>query len=216
MSGLLLLVLVTNPFIINQVLHAYEMKGYSEKQIVRPYDICIVMGGSVRYFNGQTVRPVFGNGVDRLMQAVALYKAGKIKRILLSGGSGYVTLQHVKEADLLKPVLLNFGIPDSVIYIENQSRNTFENAYMSKQLIADMPQIKNILIITSAYHVVRTKACFEKLNLKADYFPVDALSGEISLTPDKILIPGADAVSNWVALLHEWLGLITYKMAGYC
>lgn len=215
-SALILLLIITNPLIINTVLKAYEVPGYPTSSISKCYDICIVMGGSIRYNNGQTERLVFGNGVDRLMHSIDLYRKQKIKRILLSGGSGYITIQHVKEADLLKPVLINFGIPDSVIYIENQSRNTYENALQSKLVLKQHPQIKSVLVITSAYHVIRTKACFEKQQIKADYFPVDALSGAITFTPDKLLIPNEACINYWVVILHEWLGLISYKIAGYC
>ncbi|MBK8847599.1 MAG: YdcF family protein [Bacteroidetes bacterium] len=140
----------------------------------------------------------------------------KIKKLLLTGGSGFVMFKDIKESQLLAKVLVDLNIPDSCIITENESRNTYENAVNTAKIIKEQFAGKRILIITSAIHIRRTRACFEKANLQADYFPVDERSGTGIYTPDKIIIPNSECLDAWGALLHEWVGMIIYKLNGYC
>ena len=73
----------------------------------------------------------------------------------------------------------------------------------------------SFLVITSAFHIYRTKMCFEKQGIQAFYFPVDEHSGAVVYTPDKLFVPTEAALNSWSILLHEWLGLLSYKIAGY-
>src|SRR6187549_1314684 len=92
-GGLAVLLFFTNPFIVNSVMKWWEINPYSSNTITNSYDVGIVLGGASRYYNPITGRLVYGNGVDRVMQAVGLYQQKKIKKILLAGGSGYLFSQ---------------------------------------------------------------------------------------------------------------------------
>lgn len=214
-ASLLLLLFFTNPFIINQLVHAWEVRSYSQKQIDTPYAVGVVMGGSLKFYNSEVGRIVYSSSVDRLLQAVDLYRSNKIGKIFLSGGSGFVNFQNIKEASLLKTTLLNMQIPDSDIVIENESRNTYENAANSAKILKANFAGKKILIITSAIHIRRTKACFVKASIDADYFPVDERSGVGIYTMDKLIIPNIDSMQAWEQLIHECVGMLVYKIQGY-
>jgi uncharacterized SAM-binding protein YcdF (DUF218 family) len=214
-AGFSMLILFTNPFIVNKVLGSWEIKPYSSNKINRGYDVAIVLGGESRYYNTETGRLVYGNGIDRLLQAVALYRQKKVKKILLSGGSGYLLMQNIKESVLLKQVLLDMNIPDSDVIIETQSRNTYENALMSAAILKSNLYGKRYLIITSAFHMRRTIACFNKQGITGDAFPVDEHSSESIFTPEGIFIPDAGVLSAWDMLFHEWVGIGIYKISGY-
>ena len=83
--------------------------------------------------------------------------------ILLSGGSGYMFGQEPSEAIEIEQYLIRMGVPKNCILTEHQSRNTYENAVYSKKLIEQtFESAPSILLITSAFHMPRTKACFEK------------------------------------------------------
>ncbi|MGB4399127.1 MAG: YdcF family protein, partial [Daejeonella sp.] len=107
-------------------------------------------------------RVFFGKGADRVVHAIQLYKAGKIKRIIISGGSGALVGKKVPEAEHLKKVFLFSGVPDSVLYIESESRNTVENARFSKRLIDSLQLQPKFLLVTSAFHMPRAMGCFQK------------------------------------------------------
>ncbi|MFM8241376.1 MAG: YdcF family protein, partial [Crocinitomicaceae bacterium] len=178
------------------------------------YDIGIVLSGMMEY-NKDVERLSVRRGTDRIWQAITLYKKGKIKKILISGDSGYLVKDGLHEADQMKEVLLSWGIPNEDIIIENQSRNTHENAGFTKALIEKEYPNSSLLLITSALHMKRAKACFDKEGLKVNTFSTDHYSEEnADFTLDN-LIPSIDAFQLWDTFNKEWVGYVAYWVMGY-
>lgn len=206
----------TNPFIINKIFHAWESDPYASDTITVPFDAAIVLGGSLRYYDEATKRPVYSLSVDRLMQAIALYKSGKVKQLILSGGSGMVLQPDEKESVILYKVLMESGIPSGAVLLENESRNTHENAVYTAALIRNhFKTDSRFLLITSAFHMRRSLACFNKTGLEITPFPVDEKAGSRPLSPDNTIVPDAQCLVSWDMLMHEWFGILTYRFAGY-
>ncbi|MFZ7169237.1 MAG: YdcF family protein, partial [Bacteroidota bacterium] len=106
----------SNPFVLNLVMHAWEIQSVSIDSIHKEYDAAIMMGGAIRYVNGQMQRPVFGSGADRYVQSLELFYRNKAKYIIISSGSGSLVYTDVKEADLLRNQMIRIGVPaDKVI-----------------------------------------------------------------------------------------------------
>lgn len=196
-------------------MHAWEIPVRKSSTITKPYDIGVVMGGSMRYYDTDAGRIVYSNSVDRMLQALQLYHDGHIHKILLTGGSGFVNFQEWKESGLIAEVLLKSGVKQEDIILENNSRNTYENAVMSARIIKNMQQKPTVLLITSASHMRRSMACFQKAGISPDPFSVDVRSGAGIYTPDKLIQPDAENLLTWDHLIHEWIGMLMYKLAGY-
>ena len=122
----------------------------------------------MRYYDSNTKRVVYGSSVDRLIQAIALYHNGKVRKILLSGGSGYISFPEWRESVYLAEVLEQSCIPDSSIIIEKNSRNTRENAVESAKILGNGKYGQRFLLITSGTHMKRSLACFKKAGLIPD------------------------------------------------
>lgn len=210
------LLIFTNPFIANVVMNSWEVKAYASEEIKTPYEIGIVLGGSTRYYDNDSKRMVFSSSADRLMQAVELYHNGKIKKIFLSGGSGFVNFQEWKESEKLYPLIVNNGVKAEDILMENNSRNTYENAIETAKLLNQNGISTKCLLITSAFHMRRSIACYEQANIKVDAYSVDVRSGGAMYTLDRLIQPDPEALVAWDILTHEWVGYIMYKMMGYC
>jgi len=215
LAAFISLLFFTNPFVINFALDLWEVDAYDSELIIEPYEVGVLLGGSMRYYNDVIERPVYSQSVDRLLQTIALYKKGKIKTILLSGGSGRLTNPDEKESPIIKEVLLVAGVSEKDILMESKSRNTWENAKYSSQMIKDQASDGKVLVITSAWHMRRSLACFSKSGLKVEPYSVDERSGIMTYTPDRWLIPGTEPLTKWNALIHEWVGCLAYKMMGY-
>ena len=213
--GIIMLLVFTNPFIVNCLLQWWEIPGIKSSSINEPYDVGIVLGGSMRYYNSETERVVYGSSVDRVLQAIQLYHEKKIKKILLSGGSGYVVFKDWKEAAWLGNVLEKSCVPKEDIILENESRNTYENASFSTALLKSGKYGNRFLLITSATHIRRSLKCFQHAGLKVFPYAVDERSGKGIYTPDKIIVPDSENLSSWDVLIHEWAGMLTYTLAGY-
>jgi uncharacterized SAM-binding protein YcdF (DUF218 family) len=204
----------SNSFILDEFFRPYETPAVKEADLPGTYDAGIVLGGMIAY-DHELVRIQFDRSVDRLMQAITLYKDGKIRKIFLSGGSGSILEKDVLESYLLKDYLLKLGIPDSAIIVEGHSKNTRENALFSKPLLDSLNKNGRYLLITSAFHMPRALRCFKKVGINVTAFSVDRYSGPRKFIFDHAFIPATDAMDGWNVLFHEWIGLITYKIAGY-
>jgi uncharacterized SAM-binding protein YcdF (DUF218 family) len=204
----------TNNFIADEFMRMWEVPAVSFKSVTKKYDVGIVLGGMLSY-DQKLQRVQFDRGSDRIFQALKLYKEGKIKRILIDGGSGSLTEKDILEAPILREYLLEIGIPDSVICTEARSRNTHENAVFVKPILDSVAPHGSYLLITSASHMRRAMRCFEKVGITVTPFSTDRYSGPRKFLLDHMLIPDKWALLSWDLLIHEWVGFITYKIAGY-
>ena len=205
----------SNPFIINKLMSAWETEYLRYEDLKEQYDVGIILGGTLRYYHGPLERPMYGKNADRFISAVELYKRNKIKKILISGGSGKLMRPEEREAVILTETLKQMGVNENDIIQENKSRSTYENAkYTAEILKAQYPKGK-FMLITSSFHMRRSIMCFKKQELPVTPFPVDQQSGEDILTPDKIIIPDAENFIKWTTVIHEWVGIVAYKIVGY-
>lgn len=212
-SGLVLLLVMTNSFILDEFMRAWEIPAVADEQ-VNKCEVGIVLGGMIS-FDHPLNRIQFMRSADRLHQAVILYKKGKIGKILFVGGSGLVGQPQEREALFAKQYLLQIGIPEADILIESNSRNTAENAKQTKLLLDSLHISGNNLLITSGMHMRRAKACFKKVGLPVDCFSTDRYSGARKFELDHCLMPRASVLAEWDLLFHEWIGFVSYKLAGY-
>jgi len=217
-AALVLLLLFSNPFLFNMTVRAWEKKTQTADQIEQPYDIGILLGG----FTAVRTQPAhdrynFSDRANRFTNALELYKSGKIKKMLITGGKGQLMLGgEPREATHTKAFLLKIGIPESDIIIESQSRNTYENAAYTQQLLEERGlQDQRLLLITSAWHMPRAERCFESVELEVTPFSVDFLSEELQAAPDKVFLPNARAFYLWELILKEWVGIVVYRIRGY-
>lgn len=214
-ATVLLLLFFTNPFISERVMNAWEIAPRPASTLSKTYDVGIVMGGSMRYFDSRAGRVVYSSSVDRMLQAMQLYHDGHIRKILLTGGSGFVNFQEWKESGLIADVLLKSGVKPEDIILENNSRNTYENAIFTTDILRKENYGSSYLLITSASHMRRSMACFTKAGVKTTPFAADPRSGSGIYTPDKLIQPDSEVLVSWDSLIHEWVGMVMYKLMGY-
>jgi uncharacterized SAM-binding protein YcdF (DUF218 family) len=207
------LIFFSLPIPIKILMTYWETPG---KQLnrVEKYEIGVVLSGMVEY-NNDVQRLSARRGADRIWQALNLYKKGRIKKILISGGSGYVIKKGLDEANQLKETLILWGVPEEDIISESESKNTYENALFTAKILKEMKYNKRFLLITSAMHMKRAAACFSKQNLHFDVFTTDHyIERNATFTFDQML-PSVHAFVNWEVFLKEFTGYYVYKLQGY-
>jgi uncharacterized SAM-binding protein YcdF (DUF218 family) len=121
----------------------------------------------------------------------------------------------VREADDLADFLKMTGVPEADIVIENESKNTHESAELVSKILAKMDGPKELLLVTSGYHMRRSIACFRKAGISVDHFATNPIADPRAFTPDRLLIPSLEAMGMWQILLKEWVGFVAYWFAGY-
>ncbi len=209
-ASLIILLVFTNPLVINVALKNWEPTPVAIETLPT-YDIGIVLGGFARYLPGSDNIELTDAG-DRLWQTVSLYKQGKIKKILISGGGAEETKS---EAAAVYDVLIAMGIPNSAILAETNSRNTRENAVFSAELIAKKHPGATCVLVTSALHMKRSIGCFRKVGLNPDAFPAEHITRYDKVYWAEWLRPEPSAFKNWDRIINEWVGIVVYKLQGY-
>lgn len=214
-AGIVLLFFFTNEFIANEVMKRWEVQTRAYVSMPR-YKVGIVLTGALIPQLEPNDRVYFGKGADRVVHTVQLYKLGLIETILVSGGSGRLVDIKEREADGFREAMVLMGVPDSVIIVENQTRNTHESAVAVKEILEGLKyRSDECVLITSAFHMRRSLACYEKVGLPVDAFSTDFYAHQGAYYPDAFLVPKLDALVIWHKLVKEWVGLVAYWMAGY-
>lgn len=215
-TGIGLLLFFTNPFLSNLALLAWEpeFKSFDE---IESHEIGIVLTGVTNLSKTAYDRTFFNKGADRITHALQLYRMGKIKKILITGGQGLNPVNPQSEAELLQRFLIMAGLPESDVLIEDQSKNTAQNAQFTKDFLEKngISTDQQFVLITSAFHMYRAKGCFDKVGLKTVTFPADYYSHDVKYDIPALIYPDADSLTFWNKLIKEWLGIVMYKIAGY-
>lgn len=215
LTATVLLVVFTNPFISNEAWLLWE-RGPKPIATLPTYDAAIILTGLTELDKTPHDRVYTNKGADRVLHTIQLYKQGKCRYIIVSGGTGSLREKFAAEAIGLQHILLNAGVPQQAILLEDKSRNTYENARFTKQLLAGRPDLKKLLLVTSAFHMRRSEACFAKAGVQVDTYPADFYTYDCSWDLNKLILPNEKVLYHWQKLFHEITGFLVYKLVGYC
>jgi uncharacterized SAM-binding protein YcdF (DUF218 family) len=149
-------------------------------------------------------QPVFFAFAERLAMTADLARRYPAARILVSGASADPSLPS--EAAVHRDLLIVLGVDPRRIELEERSINTCESARNVAATIRDAPG--RWLLVTSAFHLPRSVACFRKAGLEMVPYPAGYESQSNSLVR-----LGANLRSVNLAL-HEWIGLLAYRLMG--
>jgi len=127
-------------------------------------DYIIILGSQIRKDGSLT--PLLQGRVDRALnfRRIQLAKSKKDLKFIPSGGKG--NDEVISESEAIKKYLLEKGIKENNIIVENKSKNTFENLKFSTNLIKD--KNARICFSTTNYHVLRAGLIATSLNLKIE------------------------------------------------
>ena len=214
-AGVIMLLFFSNSFIIDELVRWWEVDPVRIENLDKTYAVAIVLGGFTLTGVEPDDRVHTTSSIDRLLHALQLYREGKVQQILISGGSGLIFAEGAGEAELAKKLLLLSKVPERHIILEPHSRNTRENALNAAEIIRENFPGQTCLLVTSAYHMRRAKACFDKVGLSVDVYSADFSTHERVFTPDILFLPNPGAIEKWHMFIREILGLMVYKVAGY-
>jgi uncharacterized SAM-binding protein YcdF (DUF218 family) len=214
-TGISLLLLLSNEFIANEAMRAWEIKATPFTEIKKTYEYGVLLSGVTKGEAGPKDRVYVGSAADRVNHTLYLYKMGYISNVLISGGSGRLIDIGEQEADEIASLLKIMGVPEEHIITEHDSRNTHESSVAVKNLLQNTTTPSQCVLITSASHMRRSAACFAKVGWAMDCFSTDFQSHERSFTFDVLFIPKLDALSLWTILLKEISGYAAYWVTGY-
>lgn len=214
-TAFIFLYFFTNPFIVNELLLWWEVPPTSIIA-VKSHDVGIILTGGATNDDKLPKENIFlGVSSDRIGQAVELYKKGKIKKILVSGGMVKVLGEtHKNEVEEIAKYLIISGIPNENIFLETKAQNTRENAVNCSKILKKQFANQSYLLITSGFHLKRAISCFEKVGVSVTPFGANYLSHERSFR-FFYLFPKEDCLEYTHLLFREIIGYYTYKIMGW-
>ena len=134
---------------------AAEIYFYDESTTNRTADAAIVLGAAVW---GERLSPVFE---ERVKHSIDLYRTGKIKKIIFTGGRG--NADEETEARAARRFAVECGVPAEDILTEDKSTNTYENLLFAKP-IAETNRIETVLLVSDPLHLKRSVEIAKSLN----------------------------------------------------
>ena len=121
-------------------------------------DAIIVLGSGLI---GDKVPPLLA---QRLTKAKTIYEQFEGRpKLIVSGGQGADEL--TSEAEAMASYLMEQGVPQEDILIENRSRTTFENLTFSKAILEEEELGKHVLVVTNSFHALRAGVFMRLLNI---------------------------------------------------
>lgn len=151
-------------------------------------------------------------GGDRMVEAAVLARRFPEAKVVVSGGNGELFLDGEGDATTAPRLLGALGVAPERLILESKSRKTYENAVFTKALVTPKPG-ETWLLVTSAFHMPRAKALFDKAGFPTVPWPVDyRTSGKegIGLFRDN----PADSLQATTTATREWIGLVAYWLSG--
>jgi uncharacterized SAM-binding protein YcdF (DUF218 family) len=215
-TSLVLFLFFSNGIILNELLMLWEKPAIEISQLDDEYEIAVVLGGTTDVDREPKDRLFFHKGADRVTHALNLYHEGKVKKILFTGGNARLFEDPNRDNSPIFDFYAMCGVDPEDIIIESASRNTRENAFYVKDLVAKNASSGKVILITSAFHMRRAEGCFRKVGIDVTGFSTDFYT---ALPKDRIgfdgFIPSPSVLSNWNFLIKEWIGYAAYWVMGY-
>lgn len=210
--ALFLLVVTSSPIISTRLVQYLEgdETRKSPADIYRA-DAIVVLSGMIGPVQGSQGLAYEWGDPDRFFGGVELIKAGMAKKIIFTGGKLPWQSDETKpEGEILAQYALDFGIPATQIMVTKNVQNTRDEANAVKEILINS-QTQKIILVTSAFHMPRSKKLFENVGIEVQTYPVDYKVGVSELTPMSFL-PSADAFSSFQFAWRELIGRFYYSL----
>jgi uncharacterized SAM-binding protein YcdF (DUF218 family) len=154
LRGFMLAVLL---LLVFTALTAWRIVDYGSRTSSDSADAALVLGAAAW---GDRPSPVFR---ERIRHAVELYRSGKVRWIVFTGGTpvpGYPS-----EAEVGRAFALRSGVPMTAMLAETESRTTWENISNARRL-AEPFGIHSYLLVSDPWHMRRAVLMAEDLGIQ--------------------------------------------------
>lgn len=142
-----ILFVIISAIVLTFAFTGYQIYSYRNEDSKENTDAAIVLGAAVW---GKEVSPVFR---ERINHGVNLYKTGRVKKLIFTGGQG--NPDEATEAATARQYAIQQGVKEEDILLEEKSHKTYENIYFAKQ-VADKNGIRKVLIVSDPLHLKRS------------------------------------------------------------
>lgn len=215
--GVLLLLVTSMPLVARQMVGSFEGQYPPIALEQMPSaKLIVVLGGAIALPISPRLEIELTSTSDRVLHAFRLFKGGKAPKIFLTAGNINKEAFEQSEAFYISQLLMDWGVPREVIEIAGESRNTRENALEVHDYLEQNQLLKEqIILVTSAIHMPRAIRVFEKIGINVIPGTTDVSVGVPVISTVENWLPSLGAMNSFTKALHEFLGVVYYRLRGW-
>jgi len=177
----------------------------------------VVLGGGGVPFVPPRKYPEINDAGDRMLLGARLYKMGYGKRVVTTGGDvGTSFVKYPSEAEENALVLQAIGVDSMSILREHKARNTHEHPKYIATILDSLGVGRTIVLVTTASHMYRSVAVFKKYGGFTIYTaPTDYFTSRRMISRSTDFFPNVSAFERSTEIVHEYYGILAYKLFGW-
>lgn len=177
----------------------------------------VLLGGAVVPAIPPSTRPSLNQFADRILKASRLWNEKRAPRLITTGGRiSWIMNAKGSEAEDYASLLTElFGVDSAAIYLCPGSQTTRDDAVEARKLFESRGWPKDILLVTSAFHLRRAAALFRKQGFTVHEAPANFFTQEFFQFQFYQLLPQENTLQHTYLALHEWLGYAAYRVLGW-
>lgn len=211
LSTLLLIIISLFP-IGEWLLYPLESRFQNNPNLPNKIDGIIVLAGAENPELSHIWNQVeLGGAAERDLAFLNLARQFPKAKLIFTGGTGSITKQEYKATDVAKTLFQQQDFDINKIIFERKSRNTYENAIYSKEIVKPLKS-ENWLLITTGWHMPRSIGIFCKADWHVIPYPVDHETNKTNLF--RVDFDLSDNLKTLKIGVKEWLGLFAYYLSG--
>lgn len=168
----------------------------------------VVLGG------GHTSNPelpvtsqISANSMVRLIEGIRIYRKHIGSKLILSGGSVF---DPVPNAVLMADIAGELGVNEHDIILESESKDTKDEAVLIKPIVKE----EKFFLVTSAAHMNRSMAMFQKLGMNPIPAPAGHMFSNVKRTSFLSYFPGSGNLDKSSRAIHEYVGMVWASLRG--
>ena len=205
----IILIVSSNPIVGNYLMQKleYPYKPTSSYSISKADAIVVLSGVLKRIEIKNKTKYEFAEG-NRFLSSIDLINQNKANKLIYTSGKIPWIENRKPEGYILKNKAISLGVPEAKILVTENVVNTYEESIAVTKLI---PNNSSIILVTSAFHMERSKYLFEKIGFDVTPFPVNFRSSTTDISIFSFL-PSLGAMGKVSRFIKENIGRLYYKM----
>ena len=151
---------------------------------------------------------VDNRSLHRLAEGIRVLQYAPQAKLVLTGGRGF---DPVPNARIVARLAKLFGVPSARIVVRTSPSSTVEEAQAIKPLVGSTP----FILVTTASHMPRAVAVFEKQGMRPIAAPADHELKQAPGSTADMFFPDSTNLAMTHTAVYELLGLAWYRLRGY-
>jgi uncharacterized SAM-binding protein YcdF (DUF218 family) len=154
---------------------------------------------------------------DRISHAARLFRGHYAPIMICTGGKipfvyDFNGTEGANMAAILREL---WSFDSSAIIVEDKAQNTHDHAPLVQEILLRRGLKKDVIIVTSAMHMYRSVKVFKKFGYTVRPAPTDYWEDKQFQWNLFLLFPRAECLFASTVALHEYYGILAYKLLGW-